>query len=73
MKELRDVLTTLGDKMTDKEFEEMMTEATITKDGLIPIEGIIHNNIGIKHGFSYINIRQVPWEVLKTEVSRGRC
>ena len=25
------------------------------------------NNIGIKHIFSYINIRQVPWEVLKTE------
>ena len=25
------------------------------------------NNIGIKHGFSCINIRQVPWEVLKTE------
>ena len=24
-------------------------------------------NIGIKHGFSCINIRQVPWEVLKTE------
>ena len=24
-------------------------------------------NIGIKHGFSRINIRQVPWEVLKTE------
>ena len=23
-------------------------------------------NIGIKHGFSCINIRQVPWEVLKT-------
>ena len=23
--------------------------------------------IGIKHGFSCINIRQVPWEVLKTE------
>ena len=23
--------------------------------------------IGIKHGFSGINIRQVPWEVLKTE------
>ena len=22
--------------------------------------------IGIKHGFSCINIRQVPWEVLKT-------
>ena len=41
MKELRDVLTTLGDKMTDKEFEEMMTEATITKDGLIPIEGML--------------------------------
>ena len=28
-------------------------------------------NIGIKHGFSYINIRQVPWEVLKTE-TKGR-
>ena len=24
-------------------------------------------NIGIKHGFSCINIRQVPWEVLITE------
>ena len=23
--------------------------------------------IGIKHGFSCISIRQVPWEVLKTE------
>ena len=29
------------------------------------------NNIGIKHGFSCINIRQVPWEVLKTE-AKGR-
>ena len=28
---------------------------------------MIMNNIGIKHGFSYINIRQVPREVLKTE------
>ena len=28
-------------------------------------------NIGIKHGFSCINIRQVPWEVLKTEA--GGC
>ena len=27
---------------------------------------IIPGNIGIKHGFSCINIRQVPWEVLKT-------
>ena len=25
------------------------------------------NNIGIKHGFSCIYIRQVPWEMLKTE------
>ena len=25
------------------------------------------HNIGIKHGFSCINIRQVPKEVLKTE------
>ena len=29
-----------------------------------------HYNIGIKHGFSYINICQVTREVLKTE-SRG--
>ena len=29
------------------------------------------NIIGIKHGFSCINIRQVPWEVLKTE-AEGR-
>ena len=29
------------------------------------------SNIGIKHGFSCINIRQVPWEVLKTE-AKGR-
>ena len=27
----------------------------------------ILNYIGIKHGFSCINIRQVPWEVLKTK------
>ena len=25
------------------------------------------DNTGIKHGFSCINICQVPWEVLKTE------
>ena len=29
------------------------------------------DNIGIKHGFSSINIRQVPWEVLKIE-AEGR-
>ena len=27
----------------------------------------LYINIGIKHGFSCINIRQVPWEVLKNE------
>ena len=27
--------------------------------------------IGIKHDFSCMNIRQVPWEVLKTEAGRG--
>ena len=31
---------------------------------------VLSANIGIKHGFSCINIRQVPWEVLKTE-ARG--
>ena len=29
--------------------------------------------IGIKHGFSCINIRQVPWEVLKTEAEGRGC
>ena len=28
---------------------------------------LVRVNIGIKHGFSCINIRQVPWEELKTE------
>ena len=31
----------------------------------------LEDNIGIKHGFSCINIHQVPWEVLKTE-AEGR-
>ena len=33
---------------------------------------IVHKEhiIGIKHGFSCINILQVPWEVLKT-VAKG--
>ena len=35
------------------------------------INCLIRNIIGIKHGFSLINIRQVPWEVLKT-AARGR-
>ena len=29
--------------------------------------GVCSVTIGIKHGFSCMNIRQVPWEVLKTE------
>ena len=35
------------------------------------LEGSIGATIGIKHGFSCINIRQVPWEVLKTK-AEGR-
>ena len=31
----------------------------------------LESHVGIKHGFSCINIRQVPWEVLKTE-AEGR-
>ena len=30
-------------------------------------EQLINASIGIKHGFSCINIRQVPWDVLETE------
>ena len=33
---------------------------------------LILPNIGIKHGFSCINIRQFPWEVLKTEAEGPR-
>ena len=29
-------------------------------------------NVGIKHGFSCINISQVPWEVFKTEASTSQ-
>ena len=42
-------------------------------DMLFPLESLSlfwllwKSNIGIKHGFSCINIRQVPWEALKTE------
>ena len=35
------------------------------------VSTLSHSNIGIKHGFSCINIRQVPWEVLKTK-AEGR-
>ena len=44
---------------------------------LMPATHIMHMlieryfNTGFKHGFSCINIRQVPWEVLKT-VAEGR-
>ena len=41
----------------------VLTMHDITKVGYI----VSMFNIGIKHGFSCINIRQVPWEVLKTE------
>ena len=34
---------------------------------MIVISSCIGINIGIKHGFPCINIRQVPREVLKTE------
>ena len=35
-------------------------------------ERTAHSNIGIKHDFSFINIRKVPRAVLKTEgVARG--
>ena len=38
------------------------------KKNLLSTQG---HNIGIKHGFSCINICQVPWEMLKTE-AEGR-
>ena len=36
------------------------------------LDDLLNIDIGIKHGFSCINIHLVPWEVLKTEAeSRG--
>ena len=42
----------------------LMGKKSSTRTEEVCVAGTI---IGIKHGFSYINIRQVPWEVLKTE------
>ena len=39
--------------------------------GTQPSKASVKDNIGIRHGFSCINIRKVPWEVLKTE-AEGR-
>ena len=46
----------------------------LIKEGELSVTGeSMCTVIGIKHRFSYINIRQVPWEVLKTEAkTRGR-
>ena len=46
-------------------------EAVKRKLGLSYIQQGRSINLGIKHGFSCINIRQVPWAVLKTE-AEGR-
>ena len=44
----------------------------VNKNKLVLLHRNFVLNIGIKHGFSYIDIRQVPWEVLKTEAeTRG--
>ena len=42
-------------------------------DALEPLYKMVQYNVnvGIKHGFSCINIHQVPWEVLKTK-AEGR-
>ena len=46
-----------------------MSKLKVSFGHLFPTE--IFYNIGIKHGFSCINLRQVPREVLKTE-AEGR-
>ena len=41
---------------------------------LIPVFEEVYSNIGIKYGFSCINILQVPMELLKTEAGGpGEC
>ena len=37
--DLRDIMKTLGDKMTDEEVDEMLFEAAVNKHGLINIQG----------------------------------
>ena len=43
VKDLRQVMTTLGDRMTDQEVDEMLLEADV-KNGLIKISGISSNS-----------------------------
>ena len=73
------------DQLTKKVFDgelknELHFNASITKHMKTSLVTLPYHtfsrrtqqNIGIKHGFSCINIRQVPKEVLKTEAeSRG--
>ena len=39
----------------------------VVRSVIVAVLEHLYYNIGIKHGFSCINIRQVLWEVLKTE------
>ena len=51
-----------------------MAKARIGQLSLIrnfSIDIYIYYNVAIKHGFSCINIRQLPWEVLKTKAAKG--
>ena len=52
---------------------KMTSAVNFTRHAMLKVFPIVQSlnvqyiNIGIKHGFSCINIRQVSWEVLKTE------
>ncbi|WAR19737.1 CALM-like protein [Mya arenaria] len=39
--DLRDIMKTLGDRMTDEEIDEMLFEANVNKNGLINIQEFV--------------------------------
>ena len=51
--------------------EKKMTKGHTLMSKLNRVKILVHYNIGIKHGFSYINVCQIPREMLKTE-AEGR-
>lgn len=51
VEEMREILQSLGDKMTDQELDEMMAAADSDKDGFINYEG---SNEGISFAYHYI-------------------
>ena len=54
--EFRYVLTTLGEKMSDTEVDELLTSADIDGDGQINHEGATHNQVRFLMQYTFIII-----------------